>query len=76
MSLNKLFMPIVLGRVYLHLKVSVAQMASYLNTFLSQHLWTLVQLTSLRKTLQAHQVAAFQCNLYLELPLVDLLVEW
>ena len=76
MSLNRLSMLIVSEKVYLLLKVSVAQMASYLNMSPSPPLWTLLQLTSRRKTLQAHQVAAIQCNLLLELHLVDLLVEW
>ena len=73
MSLSRLSMLIASERVYLLLKVSVVQMALYLNTFPSLHLWTFQLLISLRKTLQ---VAAIQCNLLPELLLVDLQVEW
>ena len=74
MSLNKLSMLIVSERVFHLLKVLVALMVWYPNTFHSLHQWTLALLTSLLN--QAHQVAAFQCNHLPELPLVDLLVEW
>ena len=76
MSLNRLSMLIASERVYLLLKVSVVQMALYLNTFPSLHPWTFQLLISLHKTLQVLQVAAIQCNLLPELLLVDLLVEW